>query len=556
MKNRHARFRAFPYAFCAALLLLLPCLSVQAEEAAPAALNGYRVCIDAGHQGWNIDMSAPEPVGPGSSQTKPKATAGTTGTYTGVPEYQLNLDIALMLDTELQARGYETVLTRRDNDTAISNKERAELAGSSGCDISVRIHANGDDTHTMAGALTMAPSGANPYVGYLSEESARLSQCVIDAYCSAAGFANLGVTYADNMTGFNWCTIPMTIIEMGFMTNESDDNRMNDPAVRTLMVQGIADGIDDYFGIDRTAAAEGGNLWASAPAGEDLWGPEPPPEGTAPEGDPLAGEGMLAPPSGSGDSAFSANTSDERVSEVLQQVQAQLPQGNGTWSVYVCNLANDTSDCINNGPMQAASLIKLFIMGAVYERYDSLSAAYGADNLYNNLYSMITVSDNTAANTLVGYLGGGDTSAGMDVVNQFCQSHDYGSTSMGRLLLQSTEYGDNYTSAEDCGRFLKEEYQASAGLTDPSTLSHTADMFALLQQQTRRHKIPAQMPAGVSTANKTGELADVENDAAIIFNAPAADLVIVFLSENLQNPGSAQASIAGLARTIYSFFNE
>ena len=81
-------------------------------------------------------------------------------------------------------------------------------------------------------------------------------------------------------------------------------------------------------------------------------------------------------------------------------------------------------------------------------------------------------------------------------------------------------------------------------------------MFALLQQQTRRHKIPAQMPAGVSTANKTGELADVENDAAIIFNAPVADLVIVFLSENLQNPGSAQASIAGLARTIYSFFNE
>ena len=302
--------------------------------------------------------------------------------------------------------------------------------------------------------------------------------------------------------------------------------------------------------------AEGG-LWGSSSASEegDLWGSGTDAGDTAPADDSLAGEGMLAPPSGKGDSAFTENNSDERVSEILQQVQSQLPRDNGSWAVYVCNLANDTSDSINNAPMQAASLIKLFIMGAVYERYDSLSAAYGGDNLYNNLYAMITVSDNTAANTLVGYLGGGDSTAGMAVVNQYCLEHEYGSTSMGRLLLQSNENGDNYTSVEDCGRFLKEIYQTVSGSIETDPLPHAEEMFSLLQQQTRLHKIPSQMPAGVSTANKTGELNDVENDAAIIFNAPAADLVIVFLSEDLTSVGSAQASIAGLSRAIYDFFN-
>ena len=65
--------------------------------------------------------------------------------------------------------------------------------------------------------------------------------------------------------------------------------------------------------------------------------------------------------------------------------------------------------------MQAASLIKLYIMGAVYENYDQITGQYGRDSVDSNLYSMITVSDNDAANTLTTYLGGGDSAAGMQL---------------------------------------------------------------------------------------------------------------------------------------------
>ena len=203
--------------------------------------------IDPGHQSENVDMSALEPNGPGSSEMKAKCSTGTSGSYTGVPEYQLNLNISLQLKEVLEQKGYQVVMTRTDNETAISNKERAEYVASQGADIYVRIHANGDDSHTASGALTMAPSAGNPYVAGLHDESTRLSQCILDSYCAATGFQNLGVQFYDNMTGINWSTVPVTIIEMGFMTNENDDTLMNDPAFQQKMVQGIADGIDAYY---------------------------------------------------------------------------------------------------------------------------------------------------------------------------------------------------------------------------------------------------------------------------------------------------------------------
>ena len=212
-----------------------------------AETDGHIIGIDPGHQSESIDMSAQEPNGPGSSEMKAKCTSGTQGTYSGVPEYQLNLEVSLQLKDELEQRGYQVVMTRTDNETAISNMERAQYAASQGAEIYVRIHANGDDSHTASGALTMSPSQNNPYIPQLFEQSDRLSRCIIDSYCAATGFQNLGIQYTDTMTGINWSTVPVTILEMGFMTSQNDDLKMNDAEFQKTMVQGIANGIDSYF---------------------------------------------------------------------------------------------------------------------------------------------------------------------------------------------------------------------------------------------------------------------------------------------------------------------
>lgn len=209
--------------------------------------NGHIIGIDPGHQSESVDMSALEPNGPGSSEMKAKCSTGTQGSYSGVPEYQLNLEVSLQLRDELEQRGYQVVMTRTDNETAISNMERAQYVASQGAEIYVRIHANGDDSHTASGALTMSPSQNNPYISQLFDQSNRLSQCIIDSYCAATGFQNLGIQYTDTMTGINWSTVPVTILEMGFMTSQDDDLKMNDTEFQKTMVQGIANGIDSYF---------------------------------------------------------------------------------------------------------------------------------------------------------------------------------------------------------------------------------------------------------------------------------------------------------------------
>ena len=264
-------------------------------------------------------------------------------------------------------------------------------------------------------------------------------------------------------------------------------------------------------------------------------------------------EGTLSPSSGT---TFTDNT-DSSMDNLLNRVQSLLPTDNGTWSVYVCNLLKDSDGTINDTPMQAASLIKLYIMGAVYENYRTIAQSHNSEEIDSNISAMISVSDNDAANTLVNWLGNGNDAAGMTKVNNFCQEHGFTSTQMNRLLLASKENGDNYTSVKDCGTFLKQIYQVVNGTLPSSTLANADAMYFQLKTQQRKNKIPAQLPEGVGTANKTGELDTVENDAAIIYDtAKGIDLVVCFMSQDLTDTGAAQSTIAADARAIYGYYNE
>ena len=217
------------------------------QQTGSAQQNNHIVVLDPGHQAQG--ESSTEPNGPGSSTMKARVSSGTRGTTTGVYEYELNLDIALQLRTELEARGYTVYMTRETHDVKISNKERAEFATSKNADICVRIHANGSDSSSTSGALALTPSTSNPYVANLANDSRKLSESVLNAYCQATGMANQGIQANDTMTGINWSTVPVTILEMGYMSNPTDDANMEDDTYQKKMVTGIADGIDAYFGI-------------------------------------------------------------------------------------------------------------------------------------------------------------------------------------------------------------------------------------------------------------------------------------------------------------------
>lgn len=218
---------------------------VQAGADGSAAAGGRVVAIDAGHQAKG--NSEKEPIGPGSSTMKAKVAAGAEGISTKLPEYKLTLSVSQKLRRILEERGYKVIMIRESNDVNLSNAERAEIANKSGASIFVRVHANSLDNNSVHGTLSMCQTAKNPYNGNLHAKSYSLSKKITDYVCAATGFKNRGVQETDSMSGINWCTIPVTIIEMGFMSNPEEDQKMAQDDYQELIAAGIANGIDAYF---------------------------------------------------------------------------------------------------------------------------------------------------------------------------------------------------------------------------------------------------------------------------------------------------------------------
>ncbi len=219
--------------------------SPEGEAEVTKQTGNHIVAIDPGHQSKGNNEQ--EPIGPGASQTKAKVAGGTRGVVSGVPEYQLTLDVSLKLRDELVSRGYKVVMIRESNDVNISNSERAKIAADAGAEAFLRIHADGSDNQSAEGMMVLCPTANNPYCSNIYSSSRKLSDAILRNTVAATGAKSRGVSEVDNMSGINWSTVPVTIVEMGFMTNPNEDRLMQSADYQSKLVKGMADGIDSYF---------------------------------------------------------------------------------------------------------------------------------------------------------------------------------------------------------------------------------------------------------------------------------------------------------------------
>ena len=225
----------------------------------------------------------------------------------------------------------------------------------------------------------------------------------------------------------------------------------------------------------------------------------------------------------------------------------------GSWSIYVKDLKSGISLTINDQPQDSASLIKLYIAGAVLEKiqHQELEETETIDLL---LSDMISLSDNEAANELVRYLSDShEHQDGMEKVNEFIEEHDFTDTWQYNGLEDSNLwYGDevNITSVKDCGRFLEEIY-------DGDMVSHLASrqLEGYLLDQEITWKIPAGIPSEIKTANKTGEKDNTQNDASIVYT-PYRDYIICVMATNLTDEDTAVENIRAVSAKVYGFFQE
>ena len=207
----------------------------------------FLICIDPCHQekgDWRT-----EPVGPGAPYQKARVSSGTVGISTKKPEYILNLEASQVLKHILISKGYEVIMTRDSHNVNISNMERATFANNKNANMVIRIHADGSDDTSITGASILIPSQKGKYTSSIFEASYQCAN-LVKAKMDSAGFKVNGIFERDDLTGFNWSTVPVILVEMGFMSNYNEDEMMSNAQYQRKMMQSIADGVEEYFQIN------------------------------------------------------------------------------------------------------------------------------------------------------------------------------------------------------------------------------------------------------------------------------------------------------------------
>ena len=240
-----------------------------------------------------------------------------------------------------------------------------------------------------------------------------------------------------------------------------------------------------------------------------------------------------------------ASNSDKKgLSNLKKKINKELKGKKGKWSVYVKNLDTNEYMLINDRKMPSASLIKLYVMMTVYNEINEGNLKESSINR-KRIKDMITISDNEATNSIVESLTKqGTFKAGIKKIKKYCKMEGYSKT---RFLVEMGKSSPkNVTCARDCGLALEKMYAGRC-----VNKSSSKKMIKLFKAQTRRGKIPAGVPKGVTVANKTGETSFCENDAAIVYSE-GADYVIVVMSHNGQN---AVNEINKISSITYKYFN-
>ena len=227
-------------------------------------------------------------------------------------------------------------------------------------------------------------------------------------------------------------------------------------------------------------------------------------------------------------------------------LESKMSEYQGDWSLYYEDYNTGSVISINSHQVYSASLIKLFVAQAVYEKANNGTLSL-SPKVEDEIRKMITYSDNDAWKYLARLLGGGSYSAGMTAVTKIAQASGFSDTGQ---FYQGKHKNFNFTSVNDCGRYLR-------GILNGTIVSYeySEKILSLLKQQQHTQKIPAGVPDGIETANKTGELDYVQGDAAIVY-APDGPYILVIIGDNLDDGYSQINKITDLSKIVYEYLNK
>lgn len=229
---------------CILLSTLISCSIINFQTKTSSALTKKIICIDPGHEekpNYHLEAIAPQ-----SSIKKIKVSPGTRGKFSKIPEYIFNLNFSLKLEKILKQNGAKVVMTRNRNNVQLSNIERAKIGNQNLADLVIRIHADGDSDPNQHGIRIFYPGKL-----YVKNRTLRLQSKLaaetIGKVLKQNNLLVLAIKPRDDLTGFNWSTRPVILIECGFMTNKKEDLLLNNPQYQIKLANFITKGVINYF---------------------------------------------------------------------------------------------------------------------------------------------------------------------------------------------------------------------------------------------------------------------------------------------------------------------
>lgn len=174
------------------------------------------IIIDAGHGGTD----------PGSVKQ-------------GIQEKDINLQIALQLQKRLEAKGYKVVMTR-DDDTAISLKNRAKLANQAKGDLLISIHQNSFRDASVHGIEVFYTPGKETY-------DDRLANCIQEALISYTQAKDRHVREITNLLIIRESNMSACLIESAYLSNDTERELIQTKDYQDKVVTGIIEGIENFL---------------------------------------------------------------------------------------------------------------------------------------------------------------------------------------------------------------------------------------------------------------------------------------------------------------------
>lgn len=162
----------------------------------------------------------------------------------GDKEKDINLSIALKLESLLKQRGYNVIMTRR-NDVFVDLYERPKIANDINADLFISIHANSTLSNSVNGLEVLycpATESSNK-----STDQYPLAKTIHDSIISSTGINSRGIKKRSDLVVLRLTNMPAILIETAFLSNPDDAQRLVDNSFQEKVALGIANGVEEYF---------------------------------------------------------------------------------------------------------------------------------------------------------------------------------------------------------------------------------------------------------------------------------------------------------------------